>query len=111
MRVLRRAVRVLTALSLGLIAGLAILLGCLWVGNRRTTILPMPTGPFAVGRVTYDWRGPNQQELMAPRAGIPREVFAWVWYPAAPQGSRPTADYFPKSWRDALSRQRGWFLT
>jgi len=81
------------------------------VGNHQATILPVPTGPFAVGRVTFDWQDSHQQELMAPRAGIPREIFAWVWYPAATQKSQATADYFPESWRSALARQRGWLLT
>ena len=48
---------------------------------------------------------------MAPRTGIPREIFAWVWYPAAVQPSKQSADYFPASWSNALSRQRGWLLT
>ena len=93
------------------IAGVAILLLAAWAGNHRATILPAPTGPFTVGRVTYDWRDSSQQELMAPRSGIPREMFAWVWYPAVVQPSKQAADYFPVSWSNALSRQRGWFLT
>ncbi|WP_204101470.1 alpha/beta hydrolase family protein [Occallatibacter savannae] len=71
----------------------------------------MPTGPYAVGRITYDWRDATQQELLAPRAGIHREIFGWIWYPASTQTGAKPADYFPRSWRNALDQQRGWFLT
>jgi dienelactone hydrolase len=111
MSLLRRAVKFLRAISLCGIAGVAVLLGFAWIHNHRRTILPIPSGPFAVGRITYDWRDANQQDAMAPRPGTPREIFAWIWYPAAAQGSNQTADYFPKPWTDALYRQRGWFLT
>lgn len=107
----RRAAKIVLWIGVWGIAGVAILLICAWVGNHQATTLPNPTGPFAVGRVTYDWQDPHQQELMAPRAGIPREIFAWVWYPAAKQKSAVTADYFPESWKSALARQRGWLLT
>lgn len=111
MRLLRRAARILVAIGLCAFAGVALLLGGLWLDHHQETILPAPTGEFAVGRITYDWRDPNQQELLAPHAGMPREIFAWIWYPASTQASAEPADYFPRSWRNALSRQRGWFLS
>jgi predicted dienelactone hydrolase len=111
MRFLTRAVKILAMITLCAIAGPAILLAGLWIDHHQETTLLAPTGQFAVGRITYDWRDSRQQELMAPHAGIPREIFAWIWYPASTQKSSPPADYLPRSWQDAWNRQRGWFLT
>ncbi|HEX4165672.1 MAG TPA: hypothetical protein VHZ55_09360, partial [Bryobacteraceae bacterium] len=66
-------------------AGVLFLFGLLWWDHTRETVLPTPTGPFAVGRTTYVWSDPTQAELMAPQPGTKRELFAWIWYPAAPQ--------------------------
>lgn len=111
MRIVRRAVKILAVTALCVIAGLAILLSGLWIDHHQETTLLAPTGKFAVGRITYDWRDPNRQELMAPHAGIPREIFAWIWYPASTKESSQPARYLPRSWQNAVNRQRGWFLT
>jgi predicted dienelactone hydrolase len=48
---------------------------------------------------------------MAPYAGTPREIFAWIWYPASTNKSSQPAEYLPRPWQEAFNRQRGWFLT
>lgn len=111
MRVLRRVGRILTAIGICALAALVFLLCGLWLDHHQKTILLTPTGQYAVGRITYDWRDANQQELMAPHSGVPREIFGWIWYPASTQTGAKPVDYFPLSWRNALNQQRGWFLT
>ncbi len=111
MRLLRKATKILAVIVLCGFAGVGLLLSGLWIDHHQETELLAPTGQLAVGRITFDWRDPRRQELMAPHAGIPREIFAWVWYPASAQSRSQPADYFPSSWRDAFNRQRGWFLT
>ncbi len=111
MHLLRKAVTILVGIGICAVAGFAFLLSGLWLDHHQKTILLAPTGNFAVGRVTYDWRDPNRQELLAPHAGIPREIFAWIWYPTSKQSLAKPVDYFPPSWRNALNRQRGWLLT
>jgi dienelactone hydrolase len=45
---------------------------------------------------------------LAPQPGTKRELFAWIWYPAAPRKpSQETDDYLPASWRTAVEQQRG----
>jgi hypothetical protein len=78
MRLLKSVRRILTAIGICVFAGFAILLCGLWLDHHQDTTLLAPTGQFAVGRITYDWRDANQQELLAPHAGIPREIFAWI---------------------------------
>lgn len=94
------------------IAGIALLLGVLWLDHTRETRLPTPTGPFAVGRVMCVWSDDAQAELMAPQQGTKRELLAWIWYPAAPQQPSQTMDdYLPAAWRRADQGQRGVLLT
>ena len=102
----------MTFVVLSGVIGIAVLLGLLWLDHTRETTLPIPTGPFAVGRTTYVWSDAAQVELMAPQPGTKRELLAWVWYPAVPrQPSQTVAEYLPASWRAADEDQRGMLLT
>jgi predicted dienelactone hydrolase len=49
---------------------------------------PMPTGPYAIGTLTYDWVDQSRADLADPSAR--RELVVQVWYPAEPS---PTAEY------------------
>ena len=80
---------------------LVAVLAVLWLEHRMPLDLPVPTGPFAVGRMTQDWSDKKQ-----------REVLAFIWYPAATRGSQQATDeYLPAAWRQAVERQRGLLLT
>jgi dienelactone hydrolase len=49
---------------------------------------------------------------MAPQPGAKRELFAWIWYPAAPRpASQEIEEYLPAPWRAALERQMSVLLT
>jgi dienelactone hydrolase len=113
---IRAILKTVAVLVLLAIAGIATLLGSMWLDHTRETTLPTPTGPFAVGRTTYAWSDAVQLEPMAPQSGTKRELFAWIWYPAAHrQPSQKMADYLPTPWRTAVEHQRGplinYFLT
>ena len=64
--------------------------------SRRLT-LPLPTGRFAVGRVLADWRDSTHADSLAPLVGTPRELLAWIWYPAAANLRTRTEPYEPAS--------------
>ena len=104
---IRRTFKIMVGLAVFIVAGIALLLGALWLDHTRQTTLPTPTGPFAVGRTTYVWTDDADSDPMgAP--GAHREVLAWIWYPAAPQPSSAMPDdYLPAAWRTALDRKRG----
>jgi dienelactone hydrolase len=73
--------RWLARLVLALVAaGVVAVLG-LWVDHRRATELPVPTGPFPLGRASFTWG----------------DIGAWVWYPAA--AAAPADDYLPTAIR------------
>jgi predicted dienelactone hydrolase len=68
--------------------------------------LPTPSGPFPVGRVTYYWTDSSRPEPLSPTPGAHREIFVFVWYPAAKVASATnSAPYFPdfKAARAAMS--------
>ena len=57
------------------------------------TSLPAPGGAFPVGRQMLLWSDPTRPEDVGPTAGKPREVAAYVYYPAVAGGSR--VEYYP----------------
>src|ERR1700740_1472541 len=82
---------------------LAVLILLLCVEHHRATTLPETTGPYAVGRVSYEWVNTAESDPLAPAPGAKREVVAWIWYPAKATASSERAEYMPAAWRAALS--------
>jgi hypothetical protein len=77
------------------VLGVATLLGALWLEHWIPVTLPVPTGPFAVGRATYAWSDAAHSDLV------------WIWYPAAAaQSPALTEDYLPAPWRSAIYATR-----
>lgn len=67
------------------------------IRHARPVTLPAPTGPYRVGRTTFDWTDRTRTDPLAARPGTGRELSVWVWYPAAASGGRPAA-YLPGAW-------------
>jgi predicted dienelactone hydrolase len=91
------------------VAGLiAVLLLALLLDHSMCTKLPPTTGEFVVGRTTRVWRDAQQTALLAQTPDAPRELVAWIWFPArAESASAPRGDYFPFAWRTAVEQKRG----
>jgi len=49
--------------------------------------IPPPTGPYAVGTLTFEFADDARAELYAGGAGGPRRFLVQIWYPALPEGS------------------------
>ncbi|MEX8546461.1 MAG: alpha/beta hydrolase family protein [Mucilaginibacter sp.] len=111
LQILKSLGKILLKVFVAGISSLLVVLALMWVDHSRETMLPMPTGPFAVGRTTYIWSDTKQQEIMAPKPNTRREVFAWIWYPAVPQKLSRPVEYLPAPWRLALENQIGVLLT
>ena len=45
-----RVVKILVAVALFAVGGIAVLLGLMWIDHTCSTPLPMPTGKFAIAR-------------------------------------------------------------
>ena len=100
--------RALAILVLAGVAALALLLTALRIEHTRGVELPVPSGPFPVGRTTMIWTGQPVDPLSATTNK--RELFAWLWYPTEASGSAP-ADYLPAPLRDEMVRTRGTLIS
>ncbi len=52
-----------------------------------------PTGPYAIGTVTYHWVDMSRPELFTTDPNDHRELMAQVWYPAKNEPSAPRSPY------------------
>src|SRR5882724_11665138 len=43
--------------------------------------LPLPSGPYGVGRASFDWIDPNRVADMAEDRGPNSELMVYLWYP------------------------------
>ncbi len=99
-------------MGISIFALVSVLVVLLLIDHTRPTTLPAPTGPFPVGRITLVMSDPAQPALLAPQPGTRRELFAWMWYPAAAEnGSGKPAEYMSAAWRAAAEEQAGVLLT
>lgn len=104
---LRRSIRVLIIIFIVLLVILGG--GLLFTGikSHQTLVLPAPTGPYAIGRVSYDWVDHLRVETFAPQKGAKRELFVWVWYPAERLADQEPANYLPPKWAQAWNQYHG----
>jgi dienelactone hydrolase len=106
-RLARRIFKGFAVLAMFGVFGFAALVGSLWLEHRTEVTLPTPTGPFAVGRVIYDWADDARLDTLAPIPGTKRELLVWIWYPSAAGQSAAIDDYLPAPSRAAVERASG----
>lgn len=76
------------------------------IGVSCTTLaqqnpLPAPTGPYAVGRMLFNWVDESRVDLLHPKGY--REIPVWVWYPAAPAKDTQKAEWLPGVWGEIFA--------
>ncbi|MGI5837432.1 MAG: alpha/beta hydrolase family protein [Chloroflexota bacterium] len=83
-----------------LVVGAGVVLGVLALiaSIALPIVLPVfhfarPTGPYAVGTLTYHWVDAGRPELFTADPNDHRELMAQVWYPARHEPSVPRAPY------------------
>jgi predicted dienelactone hydrolase len=103
----RRIFKGLAVLSTLGVLGITTLLGSLSLEHGTPVTLPAPTGPFAVGRATYDWTDDANLDKLAPVPGTKRELHVWIWYPTASGQSTGTDDYLPPPLTAAVEHDLG----
>jgi len=94
-RSLRLAIAALAALCV--LGAISVAAGYLAVADERSRIvtLPSPTGPYDVGRTSFDWVDQSRDEPLG-KPGGKRELLAWVWYPAEAAPGATPAPYLPR---------------
>jgi hypothetical protein len=57
--------------------------------------LPLPSGPFGIGRVAFDWVDPNRSADMAEDRGSHSELMVYLWYPTEAANNEVRGILFP----------------
>jgi predicted dienelactone hydrolase len=109
-RLKRIGKRLAVAAAMGVL-GIALLLALLWLEHSRPLELPLPTGPFAVGRFSTEWVDAGRVDPFGSSASQKRALVVWLWYPAQPDDRSTAAEYFPGPWQSALAEHSGVLLT
>lgn len=85
-----------------LVAGCAISLAIIGLGLSAAlpVVLPVfhfprPSGPYAIGTVTYHWTDVSRREAFSPDKTMRRELMVQIWYPARQGSSSSSAPYLP----------------
>jgi predicted dienelactone hydrolase len=107
MRVVKKLLKILGALVLLLIIGIAAILGLLRLEHGFAMTLPEPTGQFPVGRVMFHWVDNTRMDSLASVTNQKRELIVWIWYPAAVKTPAQTVEYQPAPWRAAVVNEQG----
>jgi hypothetical protein len=80
----------------GLGSGLGVLMLVISIGLPILVPIfhfPKPTGPYAIGTVTYHWVDSSRPELFTTDPNDHRELMAQVWYPAKNEPAAARAPY------------------
>jgi len=110
---LRRMLRAFAAIAMLGCLAIGALLAFLWIEHRSKVTLPIPTGPFSVGRTIRDWTDSVDVDPLAPVPGTKRELLVWIWYPSATGQSAVADDYLPVELRplpETADRANIWTL-
>ena len=79
-------------------------------GVRLTDALPeipVPSGPFGIGRVGYHWVDPSRPDRFSSEPNAHRELMVYFWYPTV-KSADAKGPYIPGAQRmDALPEVRG----
>jgi len=106
----RHLIKGVTVFAMAGVLAIIVLLAALWLERRTELTLPAPTGPFTVGRITYDWTDPTTMDRLAPVSAARRELLVWMWYPSESQEkSIAINDYIPAPMRTAAGPRVGVF--
>lgn len=108
-----RIIKVFAWLLLAVIAAALVAVLVLAIDHSQPTVLPKPTGSYAVGRTILGWKDPGRVDAMAADHGSATQLIAWIWYPAdlPSTGSSPPAPYMPDRWRLAVEHKSGFLLS
>ena len=70
--------------------------------------IPVPSGPFGIGRVGYDWVDTSRPDRYSSESKAHRELMVYMWYPTSARSADTKGPYLPGAQRmDALPEVQG----
>ncbi|HEX6480327.1 MAG TPA: hypothetical protein VF043_15925 [Ktedonobacteraceae bacterium] len=106
---LKRLARILLILLLIIVVIIVSCVAFVEIRRHQALMLPAPTGPYATGRMEYDWTDQSRNDQFAPHAGTKRELVVWTWYPAMRVRGAQPAPYLPSKWGQLSDQQHSFF--
>jgi dienelactone hydrolase len=58
--------------------------------------IPIPSGPFGIGRIGYDWIDSSRPDRFSADPNAQRELMVYLWYPTARKAADVKGPYIPK---------------
>jgi len=65
------------------------------IANAEAPLLPVPTGPYGIGRIAYDWTDAKRPDRLAADPQHSRELMVYLWYPIERPSAEPHGVYLP----------------
>jgi predicted dienelactone hydrolase len=113
-----KLLRFIKKLLKGIVVLIGIVVACiliclilLFFEHNSQLALPLPTGPYAVGRTSYDWVDTTRTDSLAPIPNQKRELLVWIWYPMKKSPLSKPAEYMPGPLRNALKKKQGFIFS
>jgi predicted dienelactone hydrolase len=63
--------------------------------KAATPMLPVPSGPFGIGRIGYEWIDSSRPDTYSANPDAHRDLMVYLWYPAPRTDSGGTGTYLP----------------
>ncbi|MFG1912027.1 alpha/beta hydrolase family protein [Kribbella sp. NPDC048928] len=77
--------------------------------SSRSTDTPALSGPYKVGRTSFEWADSSRTDPLDAEHG-PRRLAVWLWYPAPGSAQGKALTYTPGLWsRLAFGKPVSWF--
>lgn len=108
-RVPKTFLKVFLALAAVVVLVLIVGFAYLDITHDQMVSLPEPTGPYAVGRISYDWVDTSRPEIFTRKRSDKRELMVWAWYPAKHMSRAGSASYLPGKWGKEREKRIGVF--
>lgn len=65
------------------------------LNQRAVPQLPLPSGPFGIGRIAFDWMDATRPDRFSSDPRAHRELMVYLWYPVAKTSKKATGTYLP----------------
>lgn len=74
---------------------------CAASGQKTDTLpqLPLPSGPFGIGRIGYHWVDSSRMEPYSSQPNAHRELMVYFWYPTSAKSPDAKGPYLPGAQR------------
>lgn len=63
--------------------------------SQKAPQLPLPSGPFGIGRIGYDWTDASRPDRFSSDPHAHRRLMVYIWYPTSQKSADAKGAYLP----------------